>query len=166
MMPWKGLVLKINKTEFQHYKTMIYGNGLAKVRITWNSNYMIDWFIHKLWSERDERNFWKYVKNGKLDWSFHFLFLIFHLYKHFMINGVGLRQFMVIAVLTKENKELNWLWIVEKLKDLKMWEFAKRVFALNESWFGIVPPLEFQLLKRSFFWRQRNKYWIMVFWIW
>jgi hypothetical protein len=75
-----------------------------------------------------------------------------------MINGVGLRQFMVIAVLTKENKELNWLWIVEKLKDLKMWEFAKRVFALNESWFGIVPPLEFQLLKRSFFWRQRNKY--------
>ena len=49
--------------------------------------------------ERFFNDFWKHVQNNELDWDFHFLFLILHLRKHFMNSGIGLRQFMDIAVL-------------------------------------------------------------------
>lgn len=86
-------------------------------------------------------NLWKYEKDGVLDWSFHFLYLIHHLLKHFMIQGVGLRHFIDIAVLTKNNTDLNWTWIKTKLIELDMWEFAQRIFFLNRRWFGIAPPI-------------------------
>lgn len=60
-------------------------------------------------------DFWKYVENNKIDLNFHFVFLIYHLKKHFMNSGVGFRQFVDLAVLIK-NAELNWDWIEITLK--------------------------------------------------
>ena len=85
---------------------------------------------------------WRYVNDNHLNWSFHFLFILLHLRKHFMYTGVGFRQFVDIAVLTKSNKDLDWAWIEEKLHNLDLWNFAQRVFALNQKWFGIAPPLK------------------------
>jgi len=95
-------------------------------------------------------DFWKYVSDGELDWSFHFLFLIFHMRKHFMNGGIGFRNFADIAVLTKYNGNLNWGWIEEKLSDLGMLEFAQKVFALNKEWFGIVPLLRLLPIEEEF----------------
>ena len=85
---------------------------------------------------------WNYVSDNHLNWSFHFLFILLHLRKHFMYAGVGFRQFTDIAVLTASNKDLDWLWIEKKLWDLNLWDFAQSVFALNLKWFGIAPPLK------------------------
>lgn len=91
---------------------------------------------------------WKYVKDGAVDPSFHFLFLLLHLRKHFMNMGVGFRQFMDVAVMERE--ELNWPWIGRKLRELELWAFSEKVFALNEVWFGVAPPFGIEALDHSF----------------
>ena len=95
-------------------------------------------------------NPWDYVRGNELNWSYHFLFLIYHLRKHFVDRGVGLRQFVDIAVLTKGNTGLDWPWIQDRLRELNMWEFARRVFALNRYWFGTEVPLEVGEFDRGF----------------
>ena len=49
---------------------------------------------------------WDYVKGHELDVSFHFVFLLVHLKKHMLNRGVGIRQFMDLAVMSK-NAELD-----------------------------------------------------------
>ena len=95
-------------------------------------------------------SFWSYYHDNMIDWSFHFLFVMRHLRSHLIENGVGLRQFADIAVLTKYNNDLDWSWITEKLKSIGMWEFAQRVFALNYYWFQIEPPFELLEADESF----------------
>ena len=87
-------------------------------------------------------NCWDYVQNNELDHSFHFLYLILHLRKHLMNQGVGFRQFMDIAVVAKNDPSLNWPWIEEQLDALGLRKFAGVCFALTERWFGIDPPIE------------------------
>lgn len=96
-------------------------------------------------------DFWKYVKDGELDCSFHLLFLILHLRSHFYGSGVGIRQFVDIAVVTKYNDKLDWLWIEEKLKEYGMWPFAQRVFGLNYRWFGINTPVAVESVDEEFY---------------
>ena len=95
-------------------------------------------------------SYWSYYHDGALDWSFHFLFILFHLRSHLIGSGVGLRQFADVAALTKYNSELNWNWITEKLKELEMWSFAQKVFALNCYWFQIQPPIEIREADQDF----------------
>ena len=95
--------------------------------------------------------FWDYVNNGELDWNFHFLFLILHLRKHLMNCGVGFRQFMDIAVLTKNNDNLDWSYIEQQLISLDMIKFARIVMTLNEVWFDIESPLDSAVLVDSFY---------------
>ncbi len=85
-------------------------------------------------------DFWKYVIKNELDWNYHVLFLILHLRKHFMNAGVGIRQFMDIAVLTVYGPQFDWQWIETELKKLGLLQFAEHVFAVNEYWFGVEPP--------------------------
>ena len=53
------------------------------------------------------RDLMPYVKENTLDWNYHFLFMIAHLRKHFLFSGVGIRQFMDIAVLIKDGPDLD-----------------------------------------------------------
>ena len=78
-----------------------------------------------------------YVVDGELDWNFHFLFLIIHLRKHFMNSGVGIRQFMDLAVLIQNCQELDWSWIEGKLTDLELLRFTQICFKLLEKWFSV-----------------------------
>ena len=89
-------------------------------------------------------NFSPYIVNNKLDWSFHFLFLIMHLRKHFMASGVGFRQFVDIAAAMKNNSDLNWLWIEERLSELKLQGFAHACYSIIEDWFEITAPVNFR----------------------
>ena len=94
--------------------------------------------------------FGDYVKDGVLDWNSHFLFLIYHIRKHFMDRGVGFRHFLDIAVLTKNYIDLDWTWIKQKLIELGMWEFALRIFYLNCRWFGVSSPLDISTFDNEF----------------
>ena len=97
------------------------------------------------------------MKDGKLDWSFHFLYLIAHLRKHLMLKGVGFRMFMDVAVVIQKESTLDWLWIEKKLNELDMLRFAKVCFALIDYWFGITAPIEFSNLDRDFLERTTEK---------
>ena len=101
--------------------------------------------------EKYFNDFWKHVHNNELDWNFHFLFLIFHLRKHFMNSGIGIRHFLDIAVLCSRGPEFDWTWIETELKKLGLWLFAERVFALNEYWFEVTPPVEIDALPEEFY---------------
>lgn len=100
---------------------------------------------------------WRYVKNGVVDWNFHFLFILYHLRRHFILRGVGLRHFVDVAVLTQKNTELDWLWIKSKLIELNMWEFSQRIFYLNSKWFGIKPPVDISDFD-SYFFKKATEY--------
>lgn len=95
-------------------------------------------------------DYWNYEKDGRLDWSFHFLYLIAHLRKHLMNKGVGFRMFMDLAVVIQKVSALDWLWIEEKLNELEMLKFAQICFALINSWFGISVPMEYPDLDAQF----------------
>ena len=100
--------------------------------------------------ERYFNDFWKHVDGNELNWNFHFLFLIFHLRKHFMNSGVGFRHFLDIAVLVSRGPEFDWDWIKGELEKLGLWCFTERVFALNEYWFDIPSPVPVSPLPASF----------------
>lgn len=96
-------------------------------------------------------DFWKYDIGGKLDPSFHFLFILVHTRKHILNSGAGFRMFMDIAsIIQKDNENtcnlnsLNWTWIQNKLVELDMLEFSNVCFSLIEEWFGIQVPIEFK----------------------
>jgi len=95
-------------------------------------------------------NCWEYVNNGELNHSFHFLFLLAHLRKHLMNEGAGFRMFMDVAVVGKNDEELDWIWIEEKLKELKLYRFAQTCSALIKCWFDIELPIDFTKLEESF----------------
>lgn len=88
-------------------------------------------------------SFAQYVTNGSLDWSFHFLFLLMHLRKHFLNYGVGFRQFMDLAVLIQNGPDLDWIWMEEKLQELKLAKYAHACYSLIERWFAVSAPISF-----------------------
>lgn len=93
---------------------------------------------------------WSYVREGELDHSFHFLFLIAHLRKHFLNEGIGIRQFMDIAAVARNDSTLKWSWIEEKLKDLRLHRFAQTCFAMTEYWFDIKIPMYYPKAEEKF----------------
>lgn len=100
--------------------------------------------------QRFFNNCWQYVKDGKPDSNFEFLFLLVHLRKHMLNEGVGIRQFMDLAVLVRYNQSLNWNWLSEKLQELKLYRFAETCFAMIDQWFGIKAPLNYKMPDSGF----------------
>jgi len=80
-------------------------------------------------------NCWDYVKDNKLDDSFHFIFLIIHLKKHLIYDGIGIRQFIDLVCMAQKCK-LNWDYINESLKSINLYEFKNTVEAFLYKWFG------------------------------
>lgn len=99
---------------------------------------------------------WEYVKDGKLEWSFHLLYLIEHLRQHFVAKGAGFRQFLDIAFVC-EKGNVDWSFVSEELKKLELYEFAARVFAFLELWFEIRIPFEKKELSEEFYCRACEK---------
>ena len=84
----------------------------------------------------------KHLFDGKLEDSFHFIFILNHLRKHFMNSGAGFRQFIDVAVLIKNNDKIDWTWTEEQLDRIGLLSFAKVVFYYIERWFGISAPIK------------------------
>lgn len=82
----------------------------------------------------------EFVVDNKLDINYHFIFVLLHLRKHFMERGVGFRQFIDVAVFSKD-ENLDWSWIENRLEELKILQFSKTVFSYIKMWFGIDFPI-------------------------
>lgn len=76
----------------------------------------------------------------RLDWNFHFVFLVCHLYKHFSNGGVGFRQFMDLAAAVR-HVTLDWEWITARLEDIGLYRFAATALGFCEAWWGIRAPV-------------------------
>lgn len=95
-------------------------------------------------------NFDLYLKDDVLDPNFHFLYLLMHLRKHFLNRGVGIRQFMDLAVMIKNNDQLNWAWIEDKLDCIDLLRFAHVCYALVEMWFDVKAPVKYASADQAF----------------
>lgn len=82
---------------------------------------------------------WDYYSDHEIKWEYHLVYIIMHLRDHFIGRGVGIRQFMDVAVITKK-LNLDWKWIETELDKINLLGFAKKVFYLNECWFDIASP--------------------------
>jgi len=76
----------------------------------------------------------------RLDWNFHFLFLVEHLKQHFSANGVGFRQFMDLVVAARM-PELDWDWIETELRKINLWEFFVRAMSICCRWWDLEAPI-------------------------
>lgn len=65
--------------------------------------------------------------------EFHFVFLLLHLRKHFLNSGVGFRQFMDVAVLSRQ--PLDWDTVRGFLTELELDTFSATCFGLCKLWF-------------------------------
>ena len=91
-----------------------------------------------------------YLNDGVPDDSFHFLYMIEHIRKHFIHSGAGIRLFFDLAVVMQNAPSLRWEWIAEKLDEIELSGFAGAVFSLIESWFGVRAPIPFEKLDPAF----------------
>ena len=86
----------------------------------------------------------------ELELTYHLLYVLLHLRKHFLFTGVGFRQFMDVAILAVQ-PEINWnqadLWF----KELKLEKFSKVCFAFCQRWFNIKIPFETIKLDEDFY---------------
>ena len=75
-----------------------------------------------------------------LETEFHFVFLLLHLRKHFLGTGVGIRQFVDLAVMIK-NANMDWKKVEGYLSQLGLCAFSEKCFGLIAKWFGITAPV-------------------------
>lgn len=129
-----------------------------KVGDTWNyKKNVIQIELHRKLAEGNCRNLayaeayfedaWEHTVDGVFPYTkylsleYHFIYLIFHLAKHFSLAGAGIRMFLDIAVyLQRFREELDWQYILEETDRLKLDMFLKRTLVLCSIWFGV--PVE------------------------
>lgn len=101
---------------------------------------------------------WDYVTDNPgtsrktLDLSFHFVYLILHLRKHMLYEGVGFRQFYDLAVLAKRAEEqLDWVWICTELTNIHLLQFAQTCMTFCKRWFNVSCPLAVGQFSEEFY---------------
>ena len=85
-----------------------------------------------------------------LEPEFHFVYLLLHLRKHLLWAGIGVRQFLDLALMMK-NAALRWERVEETLSDLELLPFARTCFAFIERWFDIRCPIAPEQIPDGFF---------------
>ncbi len=108
------------------------------------NEYLLEYF-NNLWAHGRVAD-----KYFKLDWNFHFCYLIQHLSGHLLFTGVGLRQFIDIVVVT-QNIELDWLLIEKELSTLGLWEFTRICLGFCHKWFNVAFPIDVADVDKMFF---------------
>lgn len=64
-----------------------------------------------------------------------YIYIFSHFAKHFYLGGVGYRQAIDIWLFKKNYPQLNWNYIEEEIKKLKLFEFYKNVISTLQVWF-------------------------------
>lgn len=125
-------VSKQDDREWQYYKN--------NMELELHDRLVYDEAVNEKGQDEFFNDCWKYVHEGQLDWSFHLLFLIFHLRKHFMNSGVGFRMFMDLAVVAAK-ANIDWDTLTNNLKKTGMLEFTKKCYGFIGRWLYIYGPL-------------------------
>lgn len=122
-----------NGFNFELHHALLYGERV-------NDEKFVEYF----------NNCWNYVLDNKLDSSYHFLYVIFHMRKHFMNGGFGIRFFLDLALLSKSD-EIDWDFVQKELSELKMLDFTRICLAVCEKCFEISSNFESICISDEFF---------------
>ena len=66
----------------------------------------------------------------------HFLYLILHAFKHFLIAGVGVRQLADIALFARANR-IDWRSVFEKCETVRLTGFLNAALCAGAAFFGL-----------------------------
>ncbi len=135
---------------FELHKTPMFENVYQKFGLSFEiHNHLL---YDEIGNKKEEIAFcdkvWDYVSfdgasfEGKIDESFHFVYLLLHLKKHLIHSGAGFRQFLDIY-LTAKNANLDWNYINNRLNKLNLSKFSQVCGALTYKWFGEGNPSPF-----------------------
>lgn len=101
---------------------------------------------------------WNFVEDNQgtsrktLDLSFHFIYLLLHLRKHMLWEGVGFRQFYDLAVLAKcASDKINWQWVSRELDSIHLLKFGQTCMQFCQQWFGVKSPMAPLKLDEDFY---------------
>lgn len=97
---------------------------------------------NKIWNHVSKQ---KDKSQCKLDLTYHLIYILLHLRRHLLFEGIGFRQFMDVVILATQ-PEINWhqadLWF----KELKLEKFAATCFTCCSRWFDVkIPALKLEL---------------------
>jgi hypothetical protein len=84
--------------------------------------------------------------------TYHFLYLMVHIAKHFDGSGCGIRMIMDIAVYLQYFKgSLDWSSINEEIKKLNLEIFSKNIYILCNHWFNTNFDFNLPYMEESFY---------------
>lgn len=67
----------------------------------------------------------------------HFLYIIYHAFKHFIDGGVGIRQVCDMVMMAEHyHDEIDWYYVKKRLKQLHLDEFCKNLGYIAEEYLG------------------------------
>lgn len=70
--------------------------------------------------------------------EYHFIYMIYHLAKHFTLAGAGIRMFLDIAVyLERFREEMDWEYVFKETDRLNLQVFLKKTLVLCSIWFRV-----------------------------
>lgn len=114
----KGLYLEIHFTLFEP-DSALFGRL---------NSYFADAFEQAVTVSADGCDVWS------LDYTRHFLYLVFHSYKHFLYSGFGIRQVCDIKKMAEQWQDrIDWSYIRRVLKQLHMEPFYQAVMDLDKE---------------------------------
>jgi hypothetical protein len=94
----------------------------------------------------------------EFDISYHFLYLLVHMAKHFDGNGCGIRMIMDAAVYINYFKDrLDWRRIAAEIEKLNLVVFSKSIYILCGHWFGTSFNFRLPTMEEGFY-REISQY--------
>lgn len=77
------------------------------------------------------------VKIWTMNPTDHFLFLVFHIFKHWLAEGVGIRQLIDICLFAQHyGPEIRWKYIRKSLREMSAEKFFHDLLLIGNEWFG------------------------------
>ena len=78
----------------------------------------------------------------------HLLFMLCHIFKHFLYGGFGIRQVCDIGLFSsKYLSQIDWVYIRNSCEKVNIERFSAAVFRIAERYFGFTMPSEFKHLE-------------------
>lgn len=75
----------------------------------------------------------------------HILYLILHVYKHFLHSGFGIRQIADICVFSEHyDSEIDWHHVSDELKELRILKLAGAIYLIGSKHLGFSMPAAFE----------------------
>lgn len=78
----------------------------------------------------------------ELEPSYHFIFLLLHTAKHMINSGAGVRMYLDLAMMIKNEPQLDFSYITETCENLGMLKFLNCALFICRKWFEIFPDIE------------------------